>query len=120
MAPVRCCFDQTAVWHSDAARGPSTPSFDHLSARASKVGGIWTLRAARRSGAPLLVTPPGAASPHHEVAATVHAARRRTVFPRTPSLIAVQYRLKNSRYFGFCLFLRSLNGARVQPSRWKT
>src|SRR5262245_57066554 len=30
MAPVRCCFDQTAVWHSDAARGPSTPSFDHL------------------------------------------------------------------------------------------
>jgi hypothetical protein len=21
---------QTAVWHSDAARGPSTPSFDHL------------------------------------------------------------------------------------------
>src|SRR5262245_7974188 len=30
MAPVRCCFDQTAVWHSDAARGPSTPSFNHL------------------------------------------------------------------------------------------
>src|SRR6516165_5524273 len=30
MAPIRCCFDQTAVWHSDAARGPSTPSFDHL------------------------------------------------------------------------------------------
>src|SRR5262249_23508278 len=28
MAPIRCC--QTAVWHSDAARGPSTPSFDHL------------------------------------------------------------------------------------------
>src|SRR5262249_55962599 len=27
---IRCCFDQTAVWHSDAARGPSTPSFDHL------------------------------------------------------------------------------------------
>src|SRR5262249_51053675 len=25
MAPIRCCFDQTAVWHSDAARGPSTP-----------------------------------------------------------------------------------------------
>src|SRR5262249_28329478 len=30
MAPIRSCFDQTAVWHSDAARGPSTPSFDHL------------------------------------------------------------------------------------------
>src|SRR5215813_27538 len=30
MAPIRCCFDQTAVWHSDAAKGPSTPSFDHL------------------------------------------------------------------------------------------
>src|SRR5262245_17466243 len=30
MAPIRCCFDQTAVWHSDAARGPSTPSLDHL------------------------------------------------------------------------------------------
>src|SRR5262245_54538975 len=30
MAPICCCFDQTAVWHSDAARGPSTPSFDHL------------------------------------------------------------------------------------------
>src|SRR4029453_16206094 len=30
MAPIPCCFDQTAVWHSDAARGPSTPSFDHL------------------------------------------------------------------------------------------
>src|SRR6516165_9870749 len=30
MAPIRCRFDQTAVWHSDAARGPSTPSFDHL------------------------------------------------------------------------------------------
>src|SRR6516164_8426868 len=30
MAPIRCCFDQTAVWHSDAARGPSTPSFDYL------------------------------------------------------------------------------------------
>src|ERR1700745_2660151 len=30
MAPIRCCLDQTAVWHSDAARGPSTPSFDHL------------------------------------------------------------------------------------------
>src|SRR6516162_1085367 len=30
MAPIRCCFDQTAVWHSDAARGPSTPSFNHL------------------------------------------------------------------------------------------
>src|SRR5215468_8431753 len=30
MAPIRCCFDQTAVWHSDAARGPSTPSFDDL------------------------------------------------------------------------------------------
>src|SRR5215510_6532290 len=30
MAPIRCCFDQTAVWHSDAARGPSTSSFDHL------------------------------------------------------------------------------------------
>src|SRR5215467_7476794 len=29
MAPIRCCFDQTAVWHSDAARGPSTPSFNH-------------------------------------------------------------------------------------------
>src|SRR5215831_3890109 len=27
MAPIRCCCDQTAVWHSDAARGPSTPSF---------------------------------------------------------------------------------------------
>src|SRR5262249_47426500 len=26
----RCRFDQTAVWHSDAARGPSTPSLDHL------------------------------------------------------------------------------------------
>src|SRR6516165_10695349 len=25
MAPIRCRFDQTAVWHSDAARGPSTP-----------------------------------------------------------------------------------------------
>src|SRR5215813_12335745 len=30
MAPILCCFDQTAVWHSDAARGPSTPSFNHL------------------------------------------------------------------------------------------
>src|SRR5262245_64230768 len=30
MAPICCCFDQTAVWHSDAARGPSTPSLDHL------------------------------------------------------------------------------------------
>src|SRR6516162_9512013 len=30
MAPIRCCFDQTAVWHSDAARGPSTPSLDYL------------------------------------------------------------------------------------------
>src|SRR6516165_8483480 len=30
MAPSRCCFDQTAVWHSDAARGPSTPSFNDL------------------------------------------------------------------------------------------
>src|SRR6516225_8436711 len=30
MAPIRCCFDQTAVWHSDAARGPSTPSFNEL------------------------------------------------------------------------------------------
>src|SRR5215510_12117746 len=30
MAPIRCCFDQTAVWHSDAARGPSTPSFNYL------------------------------------------------------------------------------------------
>src|SRR5262252_8283451 len=30
MAPIRCCFDQTAVWHSDAAKGPSTPSFNHL------------------------------------------------------------------------------------------
>src|SRR6516164_3450015 len=30
MAPIRCCFDQTAVWQSDAARGPSTPSFNHL------------------------------------------------------------------------------------------
>src|SRR5262249_6739434 len=30
MAPIRCRFDQTAVWHSDAARGPSTPSLDHL------------------------------------------------------------------------------------------
>src|SRR6516225_2056972 len=30
MAPIRCCFDQTAVWHSEAARGPSTPSFNHL------------------------------------------------------------------------------------------
>src|SRR6516165_2905693 len=30
MAPIRCCFDQTAVWHSDAARGPSTPSFNDL------------------------------------------------------------------------------------------
>jgi hypothetical protein len=30
MAPIRCCFDQTAVWHSDATRGPSTPAFDHL------------------------------------------------------------------------------------------
>src|ERR1700747_3242280 len=30
MAPIRCCLDQTAVWHSDAARGQSTPSFDHL------------------------------------------------------------------------------------------
>src|SRR6516225_2065130 len=29
MAPIRC-FDQTAVWHSDAARGPSTPSFNDL------------------------------------------------------------------------------------------
>src|SRR5262249_4647911 len=30
MAPIRCRFDQTAVWHSDAARGPSTPSLDYL------------------------------------------------------------------------------------------
>src|SRR6516225_10506557 len=30
MAPICCGFDQTAVWHSDAARGPSTPSFDYL------------------------------------------------------------------------------------------
>src|SRR3954454_17477878 len=24
------CFEQPALWHLDAARGPSTPSFDHL------------------------------------------------------------------------------------------
>jgi hypothetical protein len=29
-APLRGRLDQTAVWHSDAARGPSTPSFNHL------------------------------------------------------------------------------------------
>src|SRR5215813_11606208 len=41
MAPIRCCFDQTAVWHSDAARGPSTPSFDHLvGARKQRLGNV--------------------------------------------------------------------------------
>src|SRR6516162_10569216 len=39
MAPIRCCFDQTAVWHSDAARGPSTPSFDHLVGEGEEIVG---------------------------------------------------------------------------------
>src|ERR1700747_2669669 len=38
MAPIRCCFDQTAVWHSDAARGPSTPSFNNLVGEREQVG----------------------------------------------------------------------------------
>src|SRR6266550_332213 len=47
MAPIRCCFDQTAVWHSDAARGPSTPSFNHLvGAREQR----WRHRQAERIG----------------------------------------------------------------------
>src|SRR5262249_17851793 len=32
-------FFKTPVWHVDAARGPSTPSFDHLVGSASSVGG---------------------------------------------------------------------------------
>src|SRR5262249_26555369 len=36
MAPIRCRFDQTAVWHSDAARGPSTPSCDHVGGAAEQ------------------------------------------------------------------------------------
>jgi hypothetical protein len=30
MAPVPGDSPKTPVWHVDAARGPSTPSFDHL------------------------------------------------------------------------------------------
>jgi len=30
MAPVLGDSPETPVWHVDAARGPSTPSFDHL------------------------------------------------------------------------------------------
>src|SRR5499426_2962367 len=45
MAPIRCCFDQTAVWHSDAARGPSTPSFDHLVGASEE--GRWYVKAER-------------------------------------------------------------------------
>src|SRR6266436_2354418 len=30
MAPVPGDSSKTPVWHVDAARGPSTPSFDHL------------------------------------------------------------------------------------------
>src|SRR5215813_9659296 len=30
---------RTAVWHSDAARGPSTPSFDHLISAEHEAGG---------------------------------------------------------------------------------
>src|SRR6516165_7921643 len=30
MAPVPGDCSKTPVWHVDAARGPSTPSFDHL------------------------------------------------------------------------------------------
>jgi hypothetical protein len=42
--------DQTAVWHLDAARGPSTPSFDDFvgtqeegfgDAEADRLGGYW-------------------------------------------------------------------------------
>src|SRR5262249_36659644 len=43
MAPIRCCFDQTAVWHSDAARGPSTPSFDYLVGDGKQIGGDFEL-----------------------------------------------------------------------------
>src|SRR5215469_2158986 len=38
-------FDQTAVWHSDAARGPSTPSFDHLVGECEE--GRWHRKAER-------------------------------------------------------------------------
>src|SRR5262245_43860178 len=38
MAPIRCRFDQTAVWHSDAARGPSTPSFNYLVGDGKQIG----------------------------------------------------------------------------------
>src|SRR5262245_23734553 len=48
MAPIRCCFDQTAVWHSDAARGPSTPSFDHLVGAGEHAR--WQLKADRLGG----------------------------------------------------------------------
>src|SRR5215813_11099740 len=48
MAPIRCCFDQTAVWHSDAARGPSTPSFNHLSGANEQSG--WHSQAERVGG----------------------------------------------------------------------
>src|SRR5271167_3361371 len=46
MAPCSLAvFDQPAFWHLDAARGPSTPSFDHL------VGGgeqrLWDTKAER-------------------------------------------------------------------------
>src|SRR5262245_11547332 len=41
MAPV-AADSITAVWHSDAARGPSTPSLDHLIA--SWNGRLWNIR----------------------------------------------------------------------------
>src|SRR5215472_13492089 len=39
MTPIRCCFDQTAVWHSDAARGHPPHHSITSSARASSVAG---------------------------------------------------------------------------------
>ena len=40
--------DQPALWHLDAARGPSTPSFDHLVGAGEKRG--WYVQAERLGG----------------------------------------------------------------------
>src|SRR5262249_56137774 len=75
MAPTRCCFDQTAVWHSDAARGPSTPSFDHL------VGGdqqlVWN-----RDAPPAAGVPSDGASERHQGARLTGRRSTRTARPR--------------------------------------